>query len=393
MEHGDGMRARLRRFSTNTSPAVYTHTSFKAGHNPDFQPHPTTLTHPLLRRRYIHKNQLDCQSYMRPDCETTTQTQRMLNTYETDKVSFALLLLLCSSFVLREGRGDLARPRTPAAHICVGRSRACAPHPAGAIASFARQLCNAPGACNLTSSLGRRLQAHADLNYVHIPAMSPAAPGQFFHPDVRLSEAALERSARAWETTAARDRVAEMRATRAGALRPHSAHAALGGGRKEGAPAAAPPAQRSATLAPQGAAAADVKPRPASASRLAAAAAAPPPPMQPAAARTGSFSFAPVAPPPQQQQQQQQQRPSRPASASALAGGQAEARAAGAAGTLHPELKPAIGQRLTWAQGAVGPGAKDMLKTMVGEAAAWPRPKLVAQPQDTILQRVAWSAA
>lgn len=68
----------LSGYNTNTDKAVYTtpHLSFKTGHNEKLGIDPSTLSHPLLAKRYMHKHKLDYMATIRPDCETTNQTQR-----------------------------------------------------------------------------------------------------------------------------------------------------------------------------------------------------------------------------------------------------------------------------------------------------------------------------
>ncbi len=66
---------------------------------------------------------------------------------------------------------------------------------------------------------------HAAKAQVFIAPICPAGQGQFFHPDVRLSDQAYATAQRAFDSLRTRDKVAEMRATRA--MRPHSAHPAL----------------------------------------------------------------------------------------------------------------------------------------------------------------------
>ncbi len=50
--------------------------SFRAGQNPSLQPNQTTMDHPLLAKRFIHKQRIEYLNTIRPDTETTNQAQR-----------------------------------------------------------------------------------------------------------------------------------------------------------------------------------------------------------------------------------------------------------------------------------------------------------------------------
>uniref|UniRef100_A0A7S0R2D4 Uncharacterized protein n=1 Tax=Chlamydomonas leiostraca TaxID=1034604 RepID=A0A7S0R2D4_9CHLO len=197
----------LSGFSTNSEKPVYTLTSFKSGHNTELAPAPSVMDHPQLVRKFMQKQKLEYYQAIRPDCETTNQTLRMLSTYETDIV-------------------------------------------------------------------------HAARGHVHIPPCSPAMEGNYFHPDVRLTDVSY--------ATARRAADAGHRVTLR--TRPMSAHPTVGRF------SSVPPSPAKSHAAAAAAAVSAASQGPASPSVLPPAAAKPPSP-RPASAHPGSLS-SPKAPAP-----------------------------------------------------------------------------------------------
>ncbi|KAJ9520991.1 hypothetical protein QJQ45_022707 [Haematococcus lacustris] len=74
----------LSGFATNTSRAVYTHTTFKTGHVDFNDRAPIDTMVPQQLRRYRAREPYDYRATIRPDCQTTNQTMRMMGTYESD---------------------------------------------------------------------------------------------------------------------------------------------------------------------------------------------------------------------------------------------------------------------------------------------------------------------
>ncbi|KAL6754359.1 hypothetical protein V8C86DRAFT_2704290 [Haematococcus lacustris] len=74
----------LSGYASNTAPAVHSMNSFNNGHNSIAAPHPTSLNHPWLSKRFMHKDKIEYMAAIRPDCETMNQTLRMMGTYPTD---------------------------------------------------------------------------------------------------------------------------------------------------------------------------------------------------------------------------------------------------------------------------------------------------------------------
>ncbi|KAG2495899.1 hypothetical protein HYH03_006137 [Edaphochlamys debaryana] len=69
-------------FDSNTNPAVYTHNTFKAGHYEYGVP--IEAQHPITAARFKAKHPMEFMQQIRPDTETTSQSLRMLGTYEAD---------------------------------------------------------------------------------------------------------------------------------------------------------------------------------------------------------------------------------------------------------------------------------------------------------------------
>eukprot|EP00199_Chlamydomonas_sp_CCMP681_P006208 CAMPEP_0119103612 /NCGR_PEP_ID=MMETSP1180-20130426/2020_1 /TAXON_ID=3052 ORGANISM="Chlamydomonas cf sp, Strain CCMP681" /NCGR_SAMPLE_ID=MMETSP1180 /ASSEMBLY_ACC=CAM_ASM_000741 /LENGTH=185 /DNA_ID=CAMNT_0007088165 /DNA_START=21 /DNA_END=578 /DNA_ORIENTATION=- len=75
----------LSGFITNTSKAVYTHTTFRTGRQKDFVKPDLDRMVPRQLKRYMAREPFDYASIVRPDAETTNQALRMLGTYASDE--------------------------------------------------------------------------------------------------------------------------------------------------------------------------------------------------------------------------------------------------------------------------------------------------------------------
>lgn len=71
-------------FDSNTTPPVYTKTTFKQGYYQDGQP--IEQQHKITALRYKKKHPVDFMTQIRPDTETTNQAMRMLGTYDSDRL-------------------------------------------------------------------------------------------------------------------------------------------------------------------------------------------------------------------------------------------------------------------------------------------------------------------